>query len=231
MGASSPVVGSLLDNIFPRVPPFFNYLHAQSELLAKAFTALVVYMEKGEHSRAEEVIAIEQQSEEMKERLLITLNAAFSTPMDREDVFRCITSIHEPIWSARIAVEEMDSLGIGVDNYALEMAVTMREAVIALQRGYEKLERNPATADGEAISASKVHLSIDKTYRRALAGLYNIDDALKSLKADAPGAKEEAMKAVVDILKRREMYRHIHLCGRQIADAGTVLHGIVVQLT
>ncbi|MBF0185168.1 MAG: DUF47 family protein [Magnetococcales bacterium] len=231
MGGSNPVVGGLLDNIFPRVPPFFRYLHEQSELLVKTFSALVIYMEKGEHSRAEEIVSVEQQSEDMKERLLIILNNAFSTPMDREDVFRCITSIHSPIWSARIAVEEMESLGIGVDNFALEMATTLREAVISLQRGYEKLERNPATADGEAISASKVHLSIDKTYRRALASLYNIDHALAALQSDAPGAKEEAMKKVVDILKRRELYRHIHMCGRQVADAGTVLHGIVVQLS
>ncbi|WP_130472743.1 DUF47 domain-containing protein, partial [Candidatus Magnetaquicoccus inordinatus] len=132
MGGSNPVVGGLLDNIFPRVPPFFSYLHQQSELLVKSLSALVLYLEKGEHSRAEEIITIEQQSEDMKERLLIILNNAFSTPMDREDVFRCISSIHEPIWSIRIAVEEMDSLGVGQDMYALEMATSLREAVVSL---------------------------------------------------------------------------------------------------
>ncbi|MEO5339510.1 MAG: DUF47 domain-containing protein [Magnetococcus sp. MYC-9] len=231
MSGSSPVFGSLLDNILPRVPPFFKYLNEQTEMLVKTFTALVLYMEKGEHVRAGEVAALETQAAEFKEKLLGILNNAFSTPMDREDVYRAIASIHEPIWSARIAVEEMDALKIKSDQFAIEIATILREAASSLHRGYGKMERNPASADGDAVSVTQCRLSIDKAYRRALASLYNVDATLQSLQAGDANSKVDAMNHVVDILKRREMYRHLHFAGRQMADAGSVLHGIVVQMS
>ncbi|MEO5350156.1 MAG: hypothetical protein H7836_10980 [Magnetococcus sp. YQC-3] len=231
MSGSSPVFGSLLDNILPRVPPFFQMLHEQTEMLVKALSALVVYLEKGEPIRAGEVASIEAQAAEFKEKMLEILNNAFSTPMDREDVYRAICSIHEPIWSARIAAEEMDALGIKSDRYAVEIATILREAATALERGYGKLDKSPASADGDAVAASRCQTNIDKAYRRALAALYNVDETLQSLQADASNSKVDAMNRVVDILKRREMYRHLHFAGRQMADAGTVLHGIVVQMS
>lgn len=231
MSGSNPVFGSLLDNILPRVPPFFQMLHEQTEMLVKTFSALVLYMEKGEHARASEVVTLETQASEFKEKMLEILNNAFSTPMDREDVYRAITSIHEPIWSARVAVEEMDSLGIKSDRYAVEIATILREAATALERGYGKLDKSPASADGDATAASRCQNNIDKAYRRALADLYNVDATLQSLQADSANSKVDAMNRVVDILKRREMYRHLHLVGRQMADAGTVLHGVVVQMS
>lgn len=231
MSGSSPVFGSLLDNILPRVPPFFRLLHEQTEMLVKTFSALVLYLESGEPIRAGEVAALETQAAEFKEHLLGILNNAFSTPMDREDVYRSIASIHEPIWSARIAAEEMDALGIKSDRFAVEMATILRESASALQRGYSKLDKSPAGADSDAVTASQCRFTIDKAYRRALASLYNVDATIQSLQADNADAKVTAMKQVVDILKRRELYRHLHLAGRQMAEAGSVLHGIVVQMS
>ncbi|MBF0401491.1 MAG: DUF47 family protein [Magnetococcales bacterium] len=231
MSGSSPVFGSLLDNVLPRVPPFFKMLHEQTEMLVKTFSALVLYLESGEHIRAGEVAAMETQAAEYKEKLLEVLNNSFSTPMDREDVFRSITSIHEPIWSARIAAEEMDALGIKSDRFAVEIATILREAAISLERGYSKMEKSPSSADGDAVAATRCRASIDKAYRRALAALYNVDATLKSLQENDTNAKVDAMNHVVDILKRREMYRHLHFAGRQMADAGSVLHGIIVQLS
>ncbi|MBF0461840.1 MAG: hypothetical protein HQL87_10625 [Magnetococcales bacterium] len=227
MSGSNPVFGSLLDNVLPRVPPFFKMIHEQTEMLVRAFSCLVVYMESGERIRAGEVAAVETQATEFKDKMLEILNNAFSTPMDREDVYRAIFSIHEPIWSARVAAEEMDALGIKSDRFAVEMVTILREAAISLESGYGKMETHPAGADGDAVAASRCRLTVDKAYRRALASLYNVDETKSSPGADQPAT----MKEVTDVLKRREMYRHLHLAARQMAEAGVVLRGIVVQMS
>ncbi len=231
MSGSSPVFGSLLDNILPRVPPFFKYLHEQSEMLVKTFSALVVYLESGERIRAGEVAALETQAAEFREKLLEILSNAFSTPMDREDVYRAIASIHEPIWSARIAAEEMDALGIKSDRFAVEMATILREAASALEHGYAKMDKDARSASGDAGVAVRCRSTIDKAYRRALAELYNVETTLQSLQANETNAKVDAMNQVVNILKKRELYRHLHFAGRQMGEAGSVLKGIIVQMS
>lgn len=231
MSGSSPIFGSLLDNVFPRVPPFFSLINEQSAFLAETFNSFVIYTEKGDPAVAQAIVDLEVKAGQFKDKMLDTLADAFSTPMDREDVYRAIMSIHQPIAAARIAGEEMFSLQIKPDRFIMEMAVALREGAASIQRGYGKLEKSPSQADSDATAAIQCRLGIDKTYRRALASLYSVDEVVQALRTHDGEAEVNAMNKVIDILKRREIYKHLHDAGDRLAETGTVLHSIIIGLT
>ncbi|MBF0124985.1 MAG: hypothetical protein HQL60_06590 [Magnetococcales bacterium] len=229
-GTNTPFT-KMLDNVFPRVPPFFKYIDEQCAVLLQSYEQLVEYLESGDSAKGKGLIACDKEAQDLKTKHLDILSNAFSTPMDREDVYRSLTILDVPVSSALITFEEMEGLRVKTDKYCLEMGILLREAAAALKRGYSKLDSDPAAADADAQTARSCRGTIDKAYRRALAELYTIDEDIKKLEAHASGAETQAISHVVDMLKRREIYRHLHVASRQMTDAADVLHGIVIQLT
>lgn len=231
MSGSNTPFTKMLDNVFPRIPPFFRYISEQCDVLLKASECLVQYLSSGDTSKGNELVACNAQAQELKIKHLDILNNAFSTPMDREDVYRSLTVLDVPVASALITFEEMESMKISTDKFCLEMGKALRESAAALQRGYSKLDTDPASADADAQAARACRGSVDKIYRLALAELYTIDDDIKKVEAHTSGAEAQALIHMVDMLKRREIYRHLHVASRQMGDAADILHGIVIQLT
>ncbi|MBF0270662.1 MAG: DUF47 family protein [Magnetococcales bacterium] len=228
-GGSSPFT-KMLDNVFPRIPPFLDMIGVQAELLAKGMTVAVDYLSESSTARFHEIMKIETQAQELREKHLDVLNNAFSTPIDREDVLRSIVSLEVPVRSIRVVVEEMEALKIKTDNYMLEMAVVLRESASAMQRGFSKLDTTPAQAEPDAQLGLQTLSNVDKVYRKALSNLYSIDDDLSKMRARADGAEIQAMIHVVEMLKRREIYRHLRNIAGKLGDTASVLHGIVIQI-
>ncbi|MBF0417373.1 MAG: hypothetical protein HQL86_03885 [Magnetococcales bacterium] len=229
-GGSSPFT-KMLDNVFPRIPPFLDMISVQAEVLSKGMTVSVDYMSEATTARFHEIMQLETRSRELREKHLDILNNAFSTPIDREDVLRSITALEVPVSSIRVVIEEMEALKIKSDNYLLEMAVILRESAAALQRGFAKLDTTPAQAEPDAQVGLQCLSNVDRVYRKALSNLYSIDDDLNRMRSHADGAEVQAMIHVVEMLKRREVYRHIRNIAARIAEAAQVLHGIVIQIS
>ncbi|MBF0126144.1 MAG: DUF47 family protein [Magnetococcales bacterium] len=228
-GGNSPFT-KMLDNVFPRIPPFITMISLQAELLAKGMSVAVDYLSESNTSKFHEIMKIETQAKELRERHLDVLTNAFSTPIDREDVLRSIISLEVPVGSIRIVVEEMEALKIKSDNYLLEMAIVLRESAAALQRGFAKLDTTPAQADPDAQVGLQCLANVDRVYRKALVSLYTIDEDLNKMRSHADGAEVQAMIHVVEMLKRREIYRHLRNIAGKMGDAASVLHSIVVQI-
>ncbi|MBF0295326.1 MAG: hypothetical protein HQL96_09065 [Magnetococcales bacterium] len=228
-GANSPFT-KMLDNVFPRIPPFLSMISQQAEALAKGMSVAVDYMSEPTTARFHEIMKIETLANELREKHLDVLNNAFSTPIDREDVLRSIIALEVPVASIRVVVEEMEALKIRSDNHLLEMAVVLRESAAALQRGFSKLDTTPAQADPDAQVGLQCLTNVDRIYRKALVHLYTIDDDLNKMRTHADGAEVQAMIHVVEMLKRREIYRHLRNIAGKMGDAASVLHAIVVQI-
>ncbi|MBF0308750.1 MAG: DUF47 family protein [Magnetococcales bacterium] len=230
MGSSNSLFGKMLDNVFPRVPPFLSMITVQCEILTSSLNILAGYMGGEVKDAVANIAKQEEAAHALKEKHLDILNNAFSTPIDREDVLRAITTLDIPVGSARVVMEEMEGLKVAADKFSLEMSVMLREAATAIQRGFGKLETNPGSADPDALGALQTLLGIDRVYRKALGSLYTIDEDLKRFAAHTEDAEVKAMQHVVDMMKRREMYRHLRDLGIQLSDAARVLHSIVVQI-
>jgi len=144
-------------------------------------------------------------------RNIHTLNEAFSTPIDREDIYRAITDLDEIVNYCKSTVNEMDILGLAPDHFTLEMAKLLKEGVDVLANGFSKLGINPASAAVDADAARKAERKVEKLYRKALADLFQGDD-------------------FIHMFKRREIYRHLANAADRMAHCANTLHDIVVKI-
>jgi uncharacterized protein len=228
---SDSVVTKLVDRVFPRMPDFYGLMNEQCDVLVEAMDALVQYMEDGSEDKAVVVRQIEKRGDELKARNIDVLNRAFATPMDREDIYRAIVTLDMGMNYAKTTTRELEVLGLKPDKFMLEMSVEYKNGAEALQRGFNKLTENPTQAEEDAAAARKSERNIEKIYRRALAELFSVDEMVNKLNTDEPGAKAEAMLAVVDMFKRREVYRHLSNGADRMARAADRLHDIIVKIS
>ena len=246
-GKSNSVVSRLVDRVFPRMPNFYGLLNEQCDLAVEVMSEFVAFMSSGNWDKALRVRELEKRGDELKARNIDVLNKAFSTPMDREDLYRAIVTIDHIVNYAKTTVREMEVLEVQPDNYILDMANLLYQGTLALQRGFRKLSTDPASAKDDANAARKAERSTEKIYRKALAELLDPDHYIKthdgnhsaavaSIKGllEPLGQHSEpvavAFAYVVDTFKRREIYRHLSNAADRLAHAGEVLHDIVVKI-
>ena len=242
------VVSRLINRVFPRMPDFYSLINEQCDLAVEVMSELVAFMSSGNWDKAVLVRKLEKRGDELKARNIDVLNKAFSTPMDREDLYRAIVTVDHVVNYAKTTVREMEVLGVQPDNYTLEMAQLLHQGVVALQRGFRKLSKDPASAEEDADAARKAERNTEKIYRRALADLLDPDHYIKTRNdkhsaaiASIEGLLEPlgqhsepvalAVAFVVDTFKQREIYRHLSNAGDRLAHAGEVLHDIVVKIS
>jgi uncharacterized protein Yka (UPF0111/DUF47 family) len=228
---SDSVITRLVDRVFPRMPDFYGLLNDQCDVLVEAMEAFVAYMEDGNEEKAKAVRAIEKHGDELKLRNTDILNRAFATPMDREDIYNAIITLDMGMNYAKTTTREMEALSLDPDPFMLEMAVEYKHAAEALQQGFRKLTTNPVDAEHDAGTVRKAERNIEKIYRRALTTLFDVDEMVKKLDANEQGSKAQAMFTVVEMFKRREIYRHLSNGADRLARAADRLHDIIVKIS
>ena len=229
-GNSRSVVTRLVDRVFPRMPDFYGLINRQCEFIAAAMDVFVEFMETGDMEKGNRVRALEKEGDELKTRQMEILNHAFATPMDREDIYRAIVTIDEILNYAKTTVREVEALRIEPDRHMAEMARLIRDGSVALRDGYAKLSSKPMEAEVYAAAARKAERNTEKVYRAALAELFDADRQIEALRQHAEGAEVGALLHVIEMFKRREVYRHISNAADRVEHAGGVLHDIVVQI-
>ncbi|MCB1862315.1 MAG: DUF47 family protein [Chromatiaceae bacterium] len=230
-GSSNSMITKLVDRVFPVMPDFYGLMNEQCDVLVEAMEALVQFMEDGSEEKALVVRQIEKRGDELKARNVDVLNRAFATPMDREDIYRAIVTLDMGMNYAKTTTRELEALGLSPDKFMLEMAVEYKNAAEALQQGFKRLSENPAQAEENAAAARKSERNIEKIYRRALADLFNVDEMVAKLEAAEPGSRAQALIKVVEMFKRREVYRHLSNGADRMARAADRLHDIVVKIS
>jgi uncharacterized protein Yka (UPF0111/DUF47 family) len=229
-GSSNSIVTKLVDRVFPRMPDFYGQINEQCDLVCRALDVFVEFMETGDMEKGTQVRAMEKEGDELKARQMEILNHAFATPMDREDIYRAIQTIDEILNYAKTTVREIEALEIKPDNHMAEMARMIRDGAQALRNGYRKIGSHPMQAEEDAAAARKAERNTEKVYRAALAELFRADQQIAALNQNLEGSKADAMMHVINMFKRREIYRHLSNAADRLEHASGVLHDIVVQI-
>lgn len=211
MNDSNSLLARIFERVFPRAPDFYTLLHEQSRQVVHTVGLLVTYMESGDDAIGEQIKQDEHAADKVKVRNIHTLNEAFSTPIDREDIYRAITTLDEIVNGCKDAVSEMHALSLTPDAFTLEMARLLLAGVQSLEAGYGKLGKNPAAAAVDADAARKSERKVEKLYRKALADLFQGDQ-------------------YIHMFKRREIYRHLTNAAERMAHCANTLHDIVVKM-
>ena len=210
--ASRTLLARILDRVFPKVPDFFHMITEQTLNVAHTVNLLVEYMEHNDPVVAEALKQNVHEADLIKMRNLHELNDAFSTPIDREDIYRAITALDDIVMYCKTTVHEMDVLAVTSDQFMRDISHFIKEGVDALAEGFAKLGTKPADAAQNADAARKAERHAEKNYRVALSTLFEGTD-------------------YVNMFKRREIYRHLTNAAHHMAQCANTLHDIVVKIS
>jgi predicted phosphate transport protein (TIGR00153 family) len=200
----------------PRQDIFLHLLIQQAEKTLEGMDALESYMKKASDKHAISVRQAEKDADEIRRILIDDLNRTFVTPIDREDIFALSRAIDDVMDYAYTTVEEMEILEVEPNSYLLRMVSLLQDAAAEIHLAMLRLKENPGVATEHASRAKALENRVERVYREAIADLFS---------------GPEDIHHVMEMLKLREIYRHLSNCADRGDEAANVIHDIVVKMT
>lgn len=193
---------------------FLELLAHQAENTVQGLETLHQYMKQPDEALAERVSKIEKEADEVRRILIDELNRTFVTPFDREDIFALSLTIDDMLDYANTTVDEMVELRVKPNLHLERMVSLLTDAAMEIYRGVLRLEDHPNVANDHAVRAKALENRVEHVYRGALAELFNTPKDLEG---------------VMQILKLREIYRHLSNAADRGDQAANVIGDIVVK--
>jgi predicted phosphate transport protein (TIGR00153 family) len=193
---------------------FIELLVKQAEYAEIGMQKLLDYVKEPSEAIAQSVMAIEKEADEVRRVLIDELNQTFVTPIDREDIFALSLTIDDVLDYAESTVEEMYMLDVQPNKYIERMVSLLTEAAREIHLGVMRLEDHPSVSNDHAVRAKALENRMETVYREAIANLFSMPRDIDH---------------VVQMLKLREIYRHLSNAADRGDEAANVLGDIVVK--
>ena len=206
----------LKDFFKPRQDRFVQLLIEQAEITLSGMDALESYMKKRSSKHASSVRQAEKDADEVRRILIDHLNRTFVTPIDREDIFALSRAIDDVVDYAYTTVEEMEVLDVEPNDFLRRLVSLLQDAATEIHLAMLRLKDNPGVAAEHASRAKALENRVERVYREAVADLFSGPDDIHH---------------VMEMLKLRELYRHLSNCADRGDEAANVIHNIVVKMT
>jgi predicted phosphate transport protein (TIGR00153 family) len=200
----------------PKQDRFLQLLIQQAEITLEGMDALELYMKRRSDKNAGLVRQAEKDADEVRRILIDDLNRTFVTPLDREDIFALSRAIDDVMDYAYTTVEEMQILGVEPNDYLRRLVSLLQDAAEEIHLAMMRLKENPGVASEHASRAKALENRVERVYREAIADLFS---------------GPEDIHHVMEMLKLRELYRHLSNCADRGDAAANVIHDIVVKMT
>jgi len=195
---------------------FHKLIQEQASITFEGLKLLVKYLETQAPAIAEELKLKESEADEVRRILIDELNRSFVTPFDREDIFALSRSIDDVIDYADSTVSEMEVLRVTPTPYMRRIASLLKDAAYEIYQAVQRLQKNPAVATEHAQRAKALENRVEGVYREAIADLFR---------------GPEDVHHIVEMLKLREVYRHLSNAADRGDEAGNIIADIVVKKT
>lgn len=193
---------------------FIELLVKQAEYSVMGMQKLLEYVKEPSEAIAMAVTQLEKEADEVRRILIDELNKTFVTPIDREDIFALSLTIDDVLDYADTTVEEMHMLGVQPNAYMERMVSLLTDAAREIYMGVQRLEDHPNVANDHAVRAKALENRLETVYREAIADLF---------------AMPRDIDHVVEMLKLREIYRHLSNAADRGDAAANVIGDIVVK--
>lgn len=148
------------------------------------------------------MVDIEHDGDEHRRRVVEILSRSFTTPIDREDLFRLSRSIDDVLDNIRDFTREYDLLQHRPDHLLMEVLQGVASAVEDLRTAVTRLGERRASGTRHALQVRKN--DIRARYQSAIAALLT-----------RPMSTE--------LLKRRELLRRLDVVGLRLGEAADAL--------
>ena len=207
---------SWLSNLIkPRKNNLVEMLVEQTALDVKGLEALQDFIRNGDEASAGAVRTIEKQADEVRRILVDDLNRTFVTPMDREDIFALSRAIDDILDYAYSTVDEMQVLHVSSNSYMLRMVSLLLDAAGEVHLAMQRIKDHPNVATDHAERAKALENRVESVYREALAALF-----------EGPAEPQH----IVEMLKLREIYRHLSNAADRLDEAANIIGDVVVKM-
>lgn len=200
---------------FKRREDVFNKLiEDQASTTYEGLKLLARYFEAPSAEIAEELSLKEKEADEVRRILIDELNRTFVTPFDREDIFALSRSIDDMVDYADTTVVEMSLLKVAPTPFMLRIASLLKDAGWEIHQAVLRLRKNPRVAIEHAQRAKALENRVEAVYREAVADLFS---------------GPEDLHHVVEMLKMREVYRHLSNAADRGDEAANIIADVVVK--
>jgi len=193
---------------------FLELLLRQAEFTVEGMEALREYVRQPDEALATKVSEMEKEADEVRRILIDELNRTFVTPFDREDIFALSLTIDDILDYADTTVDEFVLFKVKPNKYVERMVSLLADAATEIYRGVLRLEDHPSVANDHAVRAKALENRVEHVYREALANLFE---------------DPEGLDDVMQILKFREIYRHLSNAADRGDQAANAIGDIVVK--
>jgi uncharacterized protein Yka (UPF0111/DUF47 family) len=180
----------------PYTPDLLGLLLQQSEITCHGIDAFVQWS-SGDLTANKAVRRFEHDADDARRNVLKELRAAFSTPLDPEDIYELSERLDEVLNGAKNAVRESEIMKLPPDAALGEMASHLLTGVQHLHAAFEVLKSDRDRATAEADAAKHCERQLERCYRSAMSALTDESD----------------MKTVTG---RRELYRRYARIGESL---------------
>ena len=198
-----------------REDKFIRLLIEQAAKTLEGMEGLEEYMKDRNEEAAHKVFRAEKEADELRRILIDELNRTFVTPIDREDIFALSRAIDDILDYGYSTVDEMTILNVNPNSYLRRMVSLLRTAASEIHTATLRLKDHPGVANEHALRAKALENRVEDVYREALADLFS-----------GPTDVEH----VVEMLKFRELYRHLSNSADRGDEAANVITDIVVKM-
>jgi len=199
----------------PREDNIIRLIMEQAAKTLEGMELLEEYMRNHDKETAERVTQAEKEADELRRMLVDELNRTFVTPMDREDVFALSRAIDDILDYGYSTVDEMSILDVAPNPHLRRMASLLKEAANEIHLATLRLKDHPSVAYEHAMRAKALENQVETIYREALADLFQ-----------GPATPEH----IIEMLKLRELYRHLSNSADRGDEAANVITDIVVKM-
>ncbi len=185
-------------------------LRAQAAVTIEGVDALAAWA-GGDTAAAAVVRDAEHRGDTAKRALLVTLRAAFVTPLEPEDVFLLSRSVDWILDYARDLITESEVMACTPDAVIEEMAKLLAEAVREIDKALSHLGSDDDAATEAADAAIKAERKLERAYYNGMGALLGVEHRSERI-------------------ARRELYRRCARIGEIVIDAAErVVYAVVNQ--
>lgn len=205
-----------IKDLFKRKPNrFINLLLDQTNLTIEGLALFDEYLDKRSSKVAKQVSQKEKESDEVRRILIEELMKTFVTPYDREDIFSLSREIDDVMDYANTTVDEMEILDVDATEYMRDMARLLHDSAVEIKLAIERLqEKHYSVASEHSRRAKSIENKIEELYREALGHLFK---------------ETKNVGHVINMLKVREIYRHLSNAADRVDSAANVISDIIMK--
>jgi uncharacterized protein len=205
---------------------FMQALGNQAAKTREGFAALRDYVDEPSAERAKQLAVIEEQADEFRRALIEQLNRDHIRPVDdidceiftqieNEDLFELSRAIDDVLDYGYTTVDEMVLFGVKPNQHLKRLAAILYEAADELYRAVVQLRDHPKIAIEHTKRVKELENTAESEYRKAIADLFQ---------------EPKSVDALVEILKMREIYRHLSNAADHGDEAANLLGDLIMKI-